>query len=212
MDRGHRADGRFRWKSIFRIPVDFFRFLSYEFTRWLDAATLGWMMGGEPAADSSVARVSSSQSQDHTTLMNPRIFAYVALASLAVLINACTPYPEKGPKKGPQQQGQKPPPTPEEQQKIKEDREKAKKEAEEKQKQEAANNQSNSNNPGPTEGTKPKSTEKKDYPFASPVVGKAGFVLSPYNSKMVDVRDIPSGTLVQDPTYPASEKKYFRVP
>jgi hypothetical protein len=26
------------------------------------------------------------------------------------------------------------------------------------------------------------------------------------------VRDIPSGTLVQDPTYPAAEKKYFRVP
>jgi len=145
--------------------------------------------------------------------MNPRIFAYVALASAAMLINACTPYPEKGPKKGPQQ-GSKPPPTAEELQKIKEQREKEKKEAEEKQKQEAANHEANPANPGPAapEGNKPKATEKKDYPFASPVVGKSGFVLSPYNSKMVDVRDIPSGTLVQDPTYPASEKKYFRVP
>ena len=58
-----------------------------------------------------------------------------------------------------------------------------------------------------------KPLEKRgDYAFANPVPGKEGFVFSPYNNKLVDVRDIPSGTLVQDPTYPASEKKYFRVP
>jgi hypothetical protein len=58
-----------------------------------------------------------------------------------------------------------------------------------------------------------KPVEKRgDYAFANPVPGKEGFVFSPYNQKLVDVRDIPSGTLVQDPTYPASEKKYFRVP
>lgn len=49
-------------------------------------------------------------------------------------------------------------------------------------------------------------------PVASPVPGKPGFVLSPFNNKIIDVKGIPSGTLVQDPTYPASEKKYFRVP
>ena len=59
---------------------------------------------------------------------------------------------------------------------------------------------------------KPTETKPKDYAFANPVPGKEGFVFSPYNQKLVDVRDIPSGTLVQDPTYPASEKKYFRVP
>jgi len=59
---------------------------------------------------------------------------------------------------------------------------------------------------------KPKKTTSSDYAFANPVPGKEGFVFSPYNNKLVDVRDIPSGTLVQDPTYPASEKKYFRVP
>jgi hypothetical protein len=53
---------------------------------------------------------------------------------------------------------------------------------------------------------------RSDYPFANKVPNKEGFVFSPYNSRVVDVRDIPSGTLVQDPTYPASEKKYFRVP
>ncbi len=64
-----------------------------------------------------------------------------------------------------------------------------------------------------TTTTKPKDeTKKGDYSFATPVPGKEGFVFSPYNNKLVDVRDIPSGTLVQDPTYPAAEKKYFRVP
>jgi len=62
--------------------------------------------------------------------------------------------------------------------------------------------------PGPQLPTQPRT----DYPFANKVPGKDGFVFSPYNNKVVDVRDIPSGTLVQDPTYPASEKKYFRVP
>ncbi|HEY8961413.1 MAG TPA: hypothetical protein VIM57_04345 [Luteolibacter sp.] len=68
-------------------------------------------------------------------------------------------------------------------------------------------------NPDATPESKPKpKVEKKDYPFANPVPGKEGFVFSPYNNKVVDVRDIPSGQLVQDPTYPQSEKKYFRVP
>lgn len=64
----------------------------------------------------------------------------------------------------------------------------------------------------PVEKTKPSVEPKRDYPVAAKVPGKDGFVLSPYNSKVVDVRDIPTGTLVQDPTYPAADKKYFRVP
>jgi hypothetical protein len=60
--------------------------------------------------------------------------------------------------------------------------------------------------------TPPVEQKRTDYAFANKVPGKEGFVFSPYNNKVVDVRDIPSGTLVQDPTYPASEKKYFRVP
>ncbi len=68
------------------------------------------------------------------------------------------------------------------------------------------NNTPPSNDPQPTE------PRRNDFQFANKVPGKEGFVFSPYNNKVVDVRDIPSGTLVQDPTYPASEKKYFRVP
>lgn len=63
-----------------------------------------------------------------------------------------------------------------------------------------------------TTSTSKPAEKKGDYSFANPVPGKEGFVFSPYNNKLVDVRDIPSGTLVQDPTYPAAEKKYFRVP
>jgi hypothetical protein len=75
---------------------------------------------------------------------------------------------------------------------------------------------STSTSPGTGTGgnpTPPATVERRiDYPVANKVPGKDGFVFSPYNNKVVDVRDIPTGTLVQDPTYPASEKKYFRVP
>lgn len=64
----------------------------------------------------------------------------------------------------------------------------------------------------PNPPTNPANNGTSDYPFASKVPGKQGFVFSPYNKQVIDVREIPSGTLVQDPTYPASEKKYFRVP
>lgn len=49
-------------------------------------------------------------------------------------------------------------------------------------------------------------------PTASQVPGKAGFVFSPFNNKIIDVGGVPPGTLVMDPTYPAEEKRMFRVP
>lgn len=50
------------------------------------------------------------------------------------------------------------------------------------------------------------------YPRATPAPGQPGFVYSPFNNQIIDVRDLPPGTLVADPSYPPSEKKYFRVP
>lgn len=98
----------------------------------------------------------------------------------------------------------------EDQQKIQEQRDRMK---EREEKREAAEEANNNDNPVEDTTSKPKEeTKKGDYAFATPVPGKDGFVFSPYNNKLVDVRDIPSGTLVQDPTYPAAEKKYFRVP
>ena len=49
-------------------------------------------------------------------------------------------------------------------------------------------------------------------PTASPVPGKAGFVFSPFNNKVIDVGGLPSGALVADPTFPAAEKRMFRTP
>ena len=51
-----------------------------------------------------------------------------------------------------------------------------------------------------------------DYPFAKKVPDKPGFVFSPHNNQVVDVREIPAGTLVQDPGFPPDQRKFFRVP
>lgn len=53
---------------------------------------------------------------------------------------------------------------------------------------------------------------KPAIPEATPVEGKPGYVFSPHNGKIVDVRNMPAGTLVADPSYSPSEKKHFRVP
>lgn len=47
---------------------------------------------------------------------------------------------------------------------------------------------------------------------ARPLPGKPGYVFSPYNNQVIDVKGVPPGTLVADPMYPPEEKKYFRVP
>jgi hypothetical protein len=104
--------------------------------------------------------------------------------------------------------------TSEEQQKLEEQRKKMeeeKKAAEEKEKEEIAEKENEKEKEGDTT-PKPPGRKPGDYPFANPVPGKEGFVFSPYNNKLVDVRDIPSGQLVRDPTYAVSEKKFFRVP
>jgi hypothetical protein len=68
---------------------------------------------------------------------------------------------------------------------------------------------SNRQNGGTTQSN-PK--HKGNYINAKRLPGKPGYVMSPYNNKPIDARGIASGTLVADPTYPISEKKYFRVP
>lgn len=128
------------------------------------------------------------------------------------MLASCYPYPEDRDKPA-----NKPPEktvTSNDQQKVQEERDRMKIEAKKKE-ADADTAVGNTTPPEktPTSDNKPPVEPKKsDYAFANPVPGKDGFVFSPYNNKMVDVRDIPSGTLVQDPTYPASEKKYFRVP
>lgn len=57
-----------------------------------------------------------------------------------------------------------------------------------------------------------KRPKDEEPPVAKSVPGKQGYVFSPINGKLVDVRDIPPGTLVQDPSVDPSEKAIFRVP
>lgn len=152
--------------------------------------------------------------------MTSRLLTASVLLGGALFVS-CVPYPEPGrgdPRKGGTDPNAKVL-TPEELEAKKKD-ELKKKEAAEKEKREkelAAGglNGTEGKPEGGDGGTAPKpepKKDKKDWPFANPVPGKEGFVFSPYNNKMVDVRDIPSGTLVQDPTYPAAEQKRFRVP
>ncbi len=63
-----------------------------------------------------------------------------------------------------------------------------------------------------TATTPPVKEKRKEYPTATKAPGKEGFVLSPYNNKLVDVRGMASGTLVQDPTYSGEGSGRFRVP
>ena len=67
-----------------------------------------------------------------------------------------------------------------------------------------------SSSPSDTPAAPPKPSDT--VPTAQALEGKPGFVLSPYNNKVIDVRGMPPGTLVADPTFPAGEKKHFRTP
>jgi hypothetical protein len=150
------------------------------------------------------------------TAMKFRLFTGFA-AALCLLSASCYPYNENPQKKKASQPPVKTATTAE-RDKLKEQEAQKKKQEEELKKtpqpEPAAATETPAETTAPAETTpKPPAADKRtDYAFANKVPGKDGFVFSPYNNKVVDVRDIPSGTLVQDPTYPASEKKYFRVP
>lgn len=58
----------------------------------------------------------------------------------------------------------------------------------------------------------PAGPEHTSVPTAKPVPGKDGFVFSPFNNKLIDVKEFKSGALVSDPRFQLSERKFFRVP
>jgi hypothetical protein len=152
--------------------------------------------------------------------MNLRLITgFTALG--CALFASCTPYNEQANKKLTHKPTQKTA-TSVEQQKIQEQRDLMKQKEELAKKELAANatpDTANNTNALTTQTTPPRQTstppleeKRAEYKFANKVPGKDGFVFSPYNNKVVDVRDIPSGTLVQDPTYTGAGKGYFRVP
>ncbi|MCF7730680.1 MAG: hypothetical protein K9N23_03290 [Akkermansiaceae bacterium] len=140
---------------------------------------------------------------------------HLILAAFAsLLVVSCYPYPENRPHKG-----AKPNPGPEttgvqksEADLLKEKEDAAKKKEELEKKEEALRQEQENLSGGDNPSKPPKPPVRSQYEVAKKAPGKEGFVLSPYNRKLIDVRGIASGTLVTDPTYDPSEKKYFRVP
>ena len=151
-------------------------------------------------------RINGSDHSDTPSLPSDAMKSRLTITCATIIgfiFSSCYPIPGPGPKPGPQ------PNLTEEQFRQQElQRQRIAEQEAELLRQQSRLNNPNFNNPNPN----PNPAGSTDYPFASKVPGKVGFVFSPYNKQVVDVRDIPSGTLVQDPTYPASEKKYFRVP
>lgn len=141
--------------------------------------------------------------------------AFAALG--CVLIASCYPYDESQRNKPVQKVAQKTVTSPE-QQKVQEQRDRLKEEENLKKKTAMKEAAPGGTEPGETTansgGTpKPPVEEKRtEIAVASKVPGRDGYVFSPFNNKLIDVRNIPSGTLVADPTYPESAKKHFRVP
>ncbi|MCW1921574.1 hypothetical protein OKA05_03350 [Luteolibacter arcticus] len=145
-------------------------------------------------------------------------------ATAAILLAAsCTPYTEPPPEEPTDPAQRKP--TPEEQEKIRQQREEQKKKDAENQspdKEKKPEGETTGGTPGELPkndggagdggGAEKPAAPQKEIPVARPVPGKPGMVFSPFNNKVIDVKGIPSGRLVADPTYPASEKKHFRVP
>lgn len=141
--------------------------------------------------------------------MNSKLLSILPLFGCFTFVS-CYPLPDIQRAEGPPKKDETV--TSADQQKIQDQRDRMKEKAEMEKQETAADLPKEEpivETPGPT--AKPE-TGPREYAFANRVPGKEGFVFSPYNNKLVDVRDIPSGTLVQDPTYPASEKKFFRVP
>lgn len=145
--------------------------------------------------------------------MNFRFTSALA-ALLCISLAACYPYDESRDRKRVQQKKAENTVSSAEQQKIQAQRDELKKKEEAVKKEEPKEIvQTPGGTIPPTEAPKPPVEEKKsDYPVANKVPSKEGYVFSPFNNKLIDVRGIPSGMLVSDPTYPESEKKHFRVP
>jgi hypothetical protein len=142
--------------------------------------------------------------------MKSHLFLTLPLISCFAFVS-CFPIPKDGPKKK-NTQDPNATLTSEEQQKIEEQREIMRQRELEKKTELTSPPTLPTNQTENTIVEPPQIKTTSDYPFGTPVPGKDGFVFSPYNNKLLDVRGIASGTLVQDTTYPPTEKKYFRVP
>ena len=56
------------------------------------------------------------------------------------------------------------------------------------------------------------SNKDSGYLVGESIPGKPGLAISPHSGSIIDIQGFPPGALVQDPTFPSADKKYFRVP
>lgn len=150
----------------------------------------------------------------------------ISLLLLGFLFASCAPYPPDPPFEGPVPNANKveppatTPKTPEqiakEKARIKANKEAAERRAklrELEKKNEQNDPQRNVTPPRGDGGSTvtPPTPPKKQYKTAVPIPGKPGFVYNPWTNTAVDVRAIPSGSLVRDPNDGNPNHK-FRVP
>ena len=64
----------------------------------------------------------------------------------------------------------------------------------------------------PSKASERPAVAEKKIPVAEPVADKPGYVKSPFTGTIIDVKGLPAGAMVADPTFPPEEKKHFRVP
>jgi len=204
------------WKRVWKSP--FFCMLGW-FSGWRgfgEAAIFLDMIGRVLDVDDEgkvflpARRKSGFSYRNSISAMKKSLLLSLAAISSVALVS-CYPLPDPIRKGSDKPTDQPSTLTSDEQKELAELREKKRLEEEEKKKQEELAEKEKEVT-GETTLPKPPERRPGEYPFANPVPGKDGFVFSPYNNKLVDVRDIASGTLVRDPTYPAEEKKFFRVP
>ena len=161
-------------------------------------------------------------------MISPKHLAGLILGGL--LLVSCTPAyppghrpdgPPMNPAIGPAPQNQKTIAQLERELAERKAQEKARKEAQARAAAEAAqgnNPVTNTGGSGPTvnDTTPPPpvnaNNKKTNYRTARSIPGKPGYVFNPWTLEPVDVRGIPSGSLVQDPNDPNKANHRFRVP
>jgi hypothetical protein len=174
-----------------------------------------------PAKDreeSSRRRPSADYPQPHLILK--AMFSLKRLSGLLLgsfLVVSCTPLPpfEPAPGPGPVTAEAQPvslPKTPEqikEEERKRQERIKANEEA--RKRREALEAEKNERIKPIESGTREPVKPPSKYRTAMPIPGKPGFVYNPWTNRSVDVRGIPSGTLIRDPNDGDPTHK-FRVP
>lgn len=141
-------------------------------------------------------------------------YLILVLGAAALLISACAPFTPYDPNRS-RSQPDAPAVTPDdsevvtstEQDELRDARRQAELEAEARDSESTTDNTTSGGGDGGTT-----STGGSDYRRAVPIPGKEGFVFNPFTNNPVDVRGIPSGSLVYDPQDPNKDRNRFRVP